>query len=327
MTRFIYDQFSKDYLEQLLAPYGEVTSSTKVPSEVKEIDVSFTPSPTSECSREQIGLLGRMAETRGIFEPFSSAVNLDEVCDCLVKSREVCSQLQRQAKRERTRIRRSQLPKLWILTPTASTALLSNFGGTIDRSWMAGVYFLASALRSAIVVIHRLPVIPETLWLRILGKGRVQRQAIDELEALPEDNPNRSATLKLLYNLREHLEARQEIDEGERELIMRLAPLFDEKIEQIARESEQRGIEQGIEQGIQQGIQLGEQRGIQQGEQQERRSMIQNLLRFRFGELDEELVIVAEQILALSTEELTALILQLSQLSREELLAGFSEQN
>ena len=188
---------------------------------------------------------------------------------------------------------------------------------------MAGVYFLASALRSAIVVIHQLPVIPETLWLRILGKGRVQRRAIDELEALPEENPNRSATLTLLYNLREHLEARQEIDEGERELIMRLAPLFDEKIEQIARESEQRGIEQGI----QQGIQLGEQRGIQQGEQQERRSMIQNLLRFRFGELDEELVRVAEQILALSTEELTALILQLSQLSREELLAGFSEQN
>ena len=104
------------------------------------------------------------------------------------------------------------MPRLWILTPTASTALLSNFGGTIDRSWMAGVYFLVAGLRSAIVVIHQLPVIPETMWLRILGKGRVQRQAIDELEALPEDNPNRSATLKLLFNLREHLEARQELD-------------------------------------------------------------------------------------------------------------------
>ncbi|NES65165.1 MAG: flagellar assembly protein H, partial [Okeania sp. SIO2D1] len=29
------------------------------------------------------------------------------------------------------------------------------------------------------------------MWLRILGRGKVQSQAIDELEALPKDNPQR----------------------------------------------------------------------------------------------------------------------------------------
>jgi hypothetical protein len=56
-------------------------------------------------------------------------------------------------------------------------------------------------LRTAIVAIHQLPRTPDTLWLRILGRGRVQQQAIDELEALPEENPFRSMALKMLYNL------------------------------------------------------------------------------------------------------------------------------
>lgn len=306
MTRFIYDQFSKDYIEELLGACGEVNSSKKVASEVQEIDVIFTPNPELSENRAVLGLLGRMAINRGIFEPFHNPINPLELWDCLMKLGVVSRQLQREANRNRMRIRESEFPKLWMLTPTASVALLSKFGARIDESWMAGVYFLVEGLRSAIVVIHQLPVIPETLWLRILGKGRVQRQAIDELESLSEDSPHRLATLKLLFNLREHLEVRQELDKGERELVMRLAPLFDEKLQQKFREGKQQGIEQGI--------------------QQERRLMIENLLRFRFGELDAELTTVIEQILTLSTEEFTALILQLSQISQEELLARFSEQ-
>lgn len=92
---------------------------------------------------------------------------------------------------------------------------------------------------------------------------------------------------------------------------MRLAPLFDQELEQKFREGEQQG----------------EQRGELRGIQRERRTMIGNLLRFRFGGLDEELATVTGQILALSTEELTPLIFQLSQLSREDLLARFLNPN
>lgn len=34
------------------------------------------------------------------------------------------------------------------------------------------------------MVIHQLPNTPETLFLRILGRGKVQRQAVEELENL-----------------------------------------------------------------------------------------------------------------------------------------------
>ncbi|MEL4897353.1 hypothetical protein P9B04_18165, partial [Crocosphaera sp. Alani8] len=55
MTRFIYDQFSKDLLETLLLPYGVVEGAKRVSSEVREIDVWFVPRETKLPS--ELGLL------------------------------------------------------------------------------------------------------------------------------------------------------------------------------------------------------------------------------------------------------------------------------
>jgi hypothetical protein len=69
MTRFVHDQFAKDYLEELLKPYGEVKSSEKVSGEIKEIDVLFTPSVQQTSNLQLLGLLGRFAEFPAILEP------------------------------------------------------------------------------------------------------------------------------------------------------------------------------------------------------------------------------------------------------------------
>ncbi|NEP57413.1 MAG: hypothetical protein F6K31_10365 [Symploca sp. SIO2G7] len=140
----------------------------------------------------------------------------------------------------------------------------------------------------------------QRLFIRVLGRGRVQQQAIDELEALPENNPLRSHTLMLLYNLRKNLEFRQDLDEGDRKLIMHLAPLYQQEREQV------------LQQGIQQGVQQGE------------RLVVNNLLQVRFGDVDEELGAIIEPLLALPPEEFTPMLLQLS---REELLARFRKSN
>ena len=148
-------------------------------------------------------------------------------------------------------------------------------------------------LRTAIVAIHQLPSISETLWLRIIGRGNVQKQAIDELEALTPDNPFRKAALELLYNLQQNLQVTQNQDEEDRELLMRLAPLYQQDREQA------------------------KQQGIQQGE----RLVVENLLKVRFGEIDNELQAIIEPLLTLPPEEFTPLLLQLS---REELIDRFS---
>jgi hypothetical protein len=41
MTRQSHDQFTKEYLEELLTPLGTIKKSEKVKSEIQEIDVWF----------------------------------------------------------------------------------------------------------------------------------------------------------------------------------------------------------------------------------------------------------------------------------------------
>ncbi|MCC5625401.1 hypothetical protein [Nostoc sp. CHAB 5715] len=63
------------------------------------------------------------------------------------------------------------------------------------------------------------------------------------------------------------------------------------------------------------------QEGVEQGVQLERRQVVENLLKFRFGEVDESLSRVIDSLLQLTPEEFTPLCLELS---REDLLARFN---
>ncbi|MBK1989636.1 DUF4351 domain-containing protein [Sphaerospermopsis aphanizomenoides BCCUSP55] len=276
MTRFIHDQFAKDYLEELLKPFGKVEASTRVAGEVREIDVLFTPFPEQADDIKSLGLLGKLAATPAIFEPYRNPVSKEEICDCLLKLLEVRGALQREAKRNQTTIVDNEIPKLWILTPTASKNLLSGFNGIEKSDSLPGIYFLAEYLRTAIVVIHKLPCTTETLWLRLLGRGKVQKLAIDELAALPSNQPYVKITLELLYNLQQNLRINQSSQTEDRELIMRLAPLY------------------------QQDRELARQEGLQEGLKKEQQLIIRQLNR-RIGEIDSSLI---QRIQTLSVEQL-----------------------
>jgi len=294
MTRFIHDKFAKDYLEELLTTFGTVQAPRSVSAEVREIDVWFEPAPISKGNPEVLGLLGRLAATPCILEPFRNPVTPQEICDCLSKELEIRRKYYRETSRNLTENADLVLPRLWILTPTASIAILSGFRAILEPEWLPGVYLMASELRTAIIVIHQLPRTSETLWLRILGKGNVQKQAIEEIEALPESHPFRTNALTMLNRLRADLQVTANKDVEDQELVMRLSPLFDQQLEQARQEARQEG-----------------QRGV-----------IENLLALRFGSLDEELTAIIEPLLTLPSAEFTRLLLQLS---REELLSRFGE--
>ncbi|WP_337907228.1 hypothetical protein [Iningainema tapete] len=171
MTRFPYDQFAKDYFQELLSPLGSVETSKNVSSEVREIDVYFAPTSQPQVDKESLGLLGRFTDTASLIEPFRNAVTKSEVRSCMGKLFDTCARLEREAKRNETSLDEDSLPRLWILSPTASDDFLEGFNAKPDvENWLPGIYFLGDSLRTAVVVIHQLPVIPETLWLRLLGK-------------------------------------------------------------------------------------------------------------------------------------------------------------
>ena len=316
-TRFIHDLFAKEFLEELLSPIGTVNIGRDVTSEVREIDVYFTPSTAIPEYSETLGLLGKMASTTAIFEPFRNPANVSEICSCLGKLLDVRGELERKFRRENTRYDDAQLPKLWILMPTASKALVDSFNAIPDtENWMQGIYFLGESLRTAIVAIHQLPETPETLWLRILGKGGVQQRAISQLSALAADDPLRIIALELLYRLQSNLvtDAPQELEPEERELIMAIAPLFQQQIQAAQQQAREEGLEQGLERGLEQGLE----QGLERGRQEQQRLILENFLRVRFGELSPKMTVFLSPISKLSAAEFTVLLLAISMLTVDE---------
>ncbi len=69
----------------------------------------------------------------------------------------------------KTKLQESEIPKLWVLTPTISERLLSSFNVNQKEGWLSGVYFLGDALRTAIVAIHQLPETPSYVVVEIIG--------------------------------------------------------------------------------------------------------------------------------------------------------------
>lgn len=242
-----------------------------------------------------MGLLGKIADKPALIEPFRGAVKISEIRSCMNKLFYIIADVERQNKRDNVSTKEENLPKLWILSPTVSTTILDGFKASLDEeNWGMGVHFLGEHLKTVIIAIHQLPRTPETLWLRLLGKGRVQHRAIEELKTLPQNNPLRDKAIDLLLSLKTQIEIKQVPDEEDREVLMNLSPIY---LERLA-EAEQKGRNEG------------------------QRTIIENLLRARFGSLDDELNSIIQPLLALSAEEFSPLLIQLS---REELISRFRQ--
>jgi len=159
LTRFIYDEFSKDYLEMLFSDYGLAEAGKTVASEVLEIDVYF--SPNSPEPLPNLGLLGRFAQTRALFEPYRNAVTPDQILDCLGKLIAVRQDLRREANRQNQKLETAREPRLWILTPTASRRIVQGFKAELKTEWGEGVYFMAEFFGTALVVILNPLMLPD----------------------------------------------------------------------------------------------------------------------------------------------------------------------
>jgi hypothetical protein len=192
MTIFAHDEFAKGVLETLLSPFGKVDPSYKIAAEVREVDVYFIPSGNN-LDRADLGLLGKCATAPVVIEPFRNSVSVPDIRACMSKLYDLHAKIYREAKRKKQpEPKDDELPMLWILTPvllrlhgretrpkrtaTLSDNLLMSLGANLDAKQGEGVYLLPSAQKTGIIVIHRLPKTPETLWFRILGKDGVQKK-------------------------------------------------------------------------------------------------------------------------------------------------------
>jgi hypothetical protein len=293
MAKNPFDQFSKQLLEEVLAPYGTVEISLEVTGESQFVDVFFEPSSNRADSwsvsiaPQGLGLLGRIAQTPCLLEPFRNQPSAFEIRSCLQKLYQVHGNYQRKAKREKESIAENDLPQLLILASSASETLLNGFGVSSSEEWESGVYFLSPSSKAAIVAINQLPRNEETLFLRLLGKGQTQKQAVDEVIAIDAREPKRAAILRLLSNWKISIEITGQV-EAEEELMMALTQAYLEWEQQTEQRGELRG----------------EQRGRNEGRAEEARSLILRQLARRVGPLP---ATVEAQVQSLALPQLEAL--------------------
>lgn len=263
----------------------------------------FAPTSPSTQESSDLGLLSRIALTPCLLEPFRNAPTTTEIKDCLLKLLSVHADLQRRAQRNETEttLTDSDLPKLWILASSVSGNLLKGFAATSHPAWPQGIYALGEILCTWIISINQLPQTEDTLWLRLLGKGITQAQAIAEILAFPNTDPRRDRTLQLLAGWKITLELNNPVND----------------------EDEERGVLMVLSQAYLEWEKTTKESGIQEGIQAERRATLENLFKARFGTIDDLLADTLQTALALSTEEYTQLLLELPQLSKDELIAKF----
>ncbi len=300
MTRFPYDEFAKGFFESLLSPFGDVQTSYKISSEVREVDIYFTPSQQIS-SATDLGLLSQCVSSAAVIEPFRNSVSVSQIRACMSKLYDLHADIYREAKRaKQLEPKDEQLPLLWILTPTLSAKILESLGAKPDLdTWGEGVYLLPAALRTGIIVLHQLPQTPATLWFRLLGKGKVQTTAISEVAALPLADPYRQNALDLLGNLKVILETKESIEPEEQDLIMQLSPLYLEQLQAAEQVGEQRG----------------ELRGEQRGEVKEAQALILRLLKRRVGNVSIDLEARIKTLPLPQLEELGEALLDFSQMN------------
>jgi hypothetical protein len=258
---------------------------------------------------QTLGLLGKMVSRFCVLEVFWGQPKKTAIRTCLTKLFLTHNELHNVARSDNKSLKEETLPHLWIITTSASKALINSCDAKLNQpQWCEGVFLLADILKTGIIAINQLPKTPETLWLRLLGQGKIRQQAIDELIALPESNNLRDPVLKLIYNYLKKIEGNPLKNQEEEELMMELSPAY----YQWEKETLNKGRKEGMQQGIQQ--------GIQQGMQKMHRMSLESLLKIRFGGIDEALASAIEPLLQLPFDESSRLILQSS---REELLAKF----
>jgi hypothetical protein len=133
-----------------------------------------------------------------------------------------------------------------------------------------------------------LPVVPETLFLRMLGRGTIQTQAFAELLQLPVD-PLRTFALEKFTKLQLMIKKQRTISKDDREIMSNIDAIYEEWRNTTRREAREEGD----------------------------RASITGMLVAKFGAIDSELEAVIPQLLTLDPTERARSIMSLS---REGLL-------
>jgi hypothetical protein len=119
--------------------------------------------------------------------------------------------------------------------------------------WPLGFLQARPAARMHLVLVHELPAVPETLLLRLFGRGPTLAQALRELEALAPDALERRVALPLVLAFRRGI-SQNDLEDQDMQAYQRLMAVYDEMIN----EAQEKGLKKGRREGLTEGLMEGE---------------------------------------------------------------------
>ena len=189
-TRF--DGFAKDALAITLEIASRVSLQQGVGADTQYIDAWCEPDPARAHERAKLGLLGRMTEEACALEPYHEPPDEEELLGCVRKQLTWHHALTKKARAANPGAKMVDLPPQWILSAGRPAKVMERFELTpMGGDWPAGFYTAVRWLRLRLVVISELPRTPETLLVRLMGAGVTFREALEDFDALPADDPVR----------------------------------------------------------------------------------------------------------------------------------------
>ena len=240
-----YDQFGKQLVRTALEACGPIETDAEVPAgDTRKIDLWFAPDPVREPVPDYLGLLRRILDGASTLEFFHNTPNGEVLAACLIKHGE----FRRFLSQRKTP---PPVPTQWVISSGRPDDGIAGLWLRPMTGWPTGLYAGPPLLWTRLVVVNELPVVRDTLLVRLLGADSVFKQAIAELKALQAEAPERMLALPILLRLRLTVPSdpvKQTSDD--QEFLMDTQDI----VETWHREAVQEGVKQGREEGREEGF-------------------------------------------------------------------------
>jgi len=243
-----FDPFHKSVVVAATEGLGRSETQHAIERGVYFADVWFEPAPPPVTPRPELGFWNVMAETAALIELFRCTpgpIHLtDIVAKTLTKERSL-----------RHRPDRLAAMRTWVITPGRPRAALAGWGaqGHTSKGWPSrGLYRLACTVPTFVVVCRELPIAPDTLVLRLLGRGETLHTALLELAAL---NAPWTVTFKELLIERHIMVAQPQYprDGHDQDFVQQFATVAKQFVHDLREEGREEGRDEGREEGREEG--------------------------------------------------------------------------
>jgi len=249
MSQSPFDTYSKDLMVTLLTPHGSAQSDRRIPSDPQYADVYFKPSP-EVVTAPNLGFVHRLASAgRAIFEMAHQPPDLAEVASWQRKQLALW-QAEQNAARRAKRPPPPLAPVLWGMSSGPPEKAMAGYRmEPMDADhWPSGCYEAPPEGTLRLVVISRLPRTRDTVLVRTLSRGVTFAEAMEDLDALLPDAPERTLVGPLLVSLR--LQMQNDPTDEVQAMITQSHKIYEKFIREVRKEGREEGREAGLREAI-----------------------------------------------------------------------------